>query len=820
MAISNKYSSTITASILLLLSNGALAFDSKELGTVFNGESSYGEMPAMSAYGGFEIRAKFSDFSPDNARGWVTLVSESRTKRSIMFDKDTVVVKLGKNSFTISKKDLDFMANGQIAIGIYPGELTASDGVVEYSIENSKIQPNKAQFDRLFRRGNYSGGFSGVVMTQFSLDGKVEQEVYHTSPGLESELPENSGNLTLHEVVVNRPAIEIKPPIEVEKPEPKPPVDQPKAPGQPGYGAVFNGEDAYAEFADWQAQGDIQVRAWLGELTAKADGSYDWLHLLSNAANGQSLRVNNGSVQMQFDRSYPGVYGGLDFASKRFVEVTISAGKLTVSDGDVQKEIANEAIHPSKVTFNRAYFRNGKKYPGILQALEIVDLGQSTNRLAFNAEGFDLVEPAKQGIELVNVEMRVPEQSKPPITQPPEVTPPDTKPPVVNPPPTPENPDKLDLSNSQVKTQQDWDDAFNTMYPAHKPVMNIDVGDDTGRFAWEAPVWLKAYVTMAETFNDPKYIEWAVELVDHLFNYTDEMRAARGEINLVEDGYWQAPKYYMNNYGQPVPGWRHYNPRNGKNWRVQALQDGRILSGVMVVVDYIKRHQIESLMDKANGYMAHAKRIVDSHDTSYSETKQSDVAGSYYYPNSNSETNDNGLSSRPIPFNHNLSQAFVQMYLDKWSDGEPVYHHRVQALTTFFSDKLEYQSDGSCTWRYQHHSQNPDTKAEDLNHGDIDIEFVAAAYAEGVISDDLMMRCITKTFTERMYQDKSYSDLVDGTGVAKGAHQVNSGWHWVRLTQFDKRVQQNVLDTMNQHAPTLTWYGTYLSWANMLKLAQ
>ncbi|GLP96026.1 hypothetical protein [Paraferrimonas sedimenticola] len=589
-------------------------------------------------------------------------------------------------------------------------------------------------------------------------------------------------------------------------------------PGDAGKGTAFNGVDSYISFAPWKATGNVRIQAWLGELGQQDDGSYHWTHVVASDNSHESIRIDRYSAQIQIGTQYPGIYQAFDFAETRYVQVDVEPGKLTISDGIRSASIEDQSIQPDRLEFDQFFLRDGQYSKGIVQAISLQELSNSGNTVNYRAYGFESMLPdTGTQFNLVNVEHIVPDGEVPPPCEGDECP---------EPPPNPcvDDPNNclpgydLDMSNSPVKTQADWDTQFLALYPNHKPVMNITVGDDTGRFAWEAPIWLKTYVIMATTYQDDKYIDWAVELVDHLFHYTDEKRQARGEINVSAEPYWQAPKHYMNNPGTPAPGWRHYNPKDGKDWRVQALQDGRVLSGVMSVVDYIKGFGLTQYDAKVDQWIAEAKRIVDSHDTSYSETKQSSVAGSYYYPNDNSADDDSGLHSRPIPFNHNLSQAYVQMVMDKWSGGTTNYSQRVQNLLKFFSDYLERKSDGSCEWRYQAHTTDPNTKFEDFNHGDIDIEFLVKAHREGVNQDESMMQCITKSVTGKMHNQGTYTDLVNGTGTASGDHQINSGWHWIELHQYDSQVAYDVHATLTKHGNSLSWYGTYMAWANMLRM--
>ncbi|GLP95280.1 hypothetical protein [Paraferrimonas sedimenticola] len=687
---------------------------------------------------------------------------------------------------------------------------------------------------------------NGDAMLFYVRQGKAYMRALHENFEIERPLPIELGGLVLkhtgqrtdnrfqlaYEALVEDslapvlPPPTTPPPVVVEPPTQPPVIDGPdvvQPVGPAGAGTVFNGVNTYGTYPVFSnASGSVRIRAWFGELT----NPQDWLHLIADSATGYSVRVKSADVQYQSAAGgYPGIYGQLDVENTRFLEILIGDGQLTLSDGTTTTATFDFTnVDPATLVFDRAYWRNGY-FEGILQALSIEDLGGSALPMYYTAQGFEGLFPFL-GVTLTdfttmtvhNATHVLPDDPiVPPIT--PEPTPdpdPDPTPDPTDPPPTP-GPAVIDLTQAQVQSQADWDAAFADLYPGARPYTTGTNGDDTGDFVWRGSIWIRAYLAMAETFNDYKYLDWAVELCDHMLYYTDKRRQARGEINVLTDGYGSAPKYFLNNRGIAAPGWRLPYVKDGYNWRIQVLQDGRNLSSIMLVVDFIKSRGISGFDAKIAGYLADAKEIIDSHDTDYSETKQPTVAGSFYYPHvGNDLVTDNGLYSRPLPQNHNLNMAHAMMLCSKWDGGATDYMPRVHKLYQFFEDTVEYSGKYARS-RYQHHVSDPSTTYEDLNHGDTNIEFLLAYQQDGGNPDNQLMTALANNLTEVMFLNPRYSEFVDGSGISSSDEQVCAAWHWIHLQAWDDRVVDQAFTMMQDVAPTLSWHGTYLAWANLLR---
>lgn len=85
----------------------------------------------------------------------------------------------------------------------------------------------------------------------------------------------------------------------------------------------------------------------------------------------------------------------------------------------------------------------------------------------------------------------------------------------------------LSTGLSQVNNKAQWDAAFDQMYGNADPMLDITDANEDGRLAWQASYWLRAHLSIAQTFGDSKYLDRAVRLIDFLLANRDDTRLAR-----------------------------------------------------------------------------------------------------------------------------------------------------------------------------------------------------------------------------------------------------------------------------------------------------
>ncbi len=364
-----------------------------------------------------------------------------------------------------------------------------------------------------------------------------------------------------------------------------------------------------------------------------------------------------------------------------------------------------------------------------------------------------------------------------------------------------------------IHNQAQWDAQFTQLYPSQRPLLASTQGNDHKKFAWEGHYWLRAYLTMAQTYQDDKYLEYAIELIDHMFHYTDEARAARGELQLSQTPYALAPKAYLLNPTLAAPGWRQ--PYYNGEWRIEVLSDGQILNAITRVADHLLSHPNPRYQDHGRRYLTQAQTNIESHRSSYSRTKQAQIPGSYFYVNyHNAHTNDAGLFSNPVPHNHNLTMGVALIFVDKWHKHKH-FRQQILDLHRFFSEQLQTNDDGSCRWHYAW-DKNNNTKWEDANHGHLDVGFMVTAFNEGYVSDSKTLQCIAKTLTQTLFVPPGMLHYdVQGQGLSSRWDQLASGYDWVQLIPFEPNILA-INHHILRHYGQPNWSRSLHAWANLL----
>lgn len=348
----------------------------------------------------------------------------------------------------------------------------------------------------------------------------------------------------------------------------------------------------------------------------------------------------------------------------------------------------------------------------------------------------------------------------------------------------PVNNGKIDLSNLHIKTQQEWDNHYANS-STRRNFFN-DYGYDHGDFfSWHGQFLLRANLSMYKAYRDMKYLDEAILLIDHMFNRTDERREDLGMFNPKVTKYKLAPKEYWENEIS-APGWsRDY----GGGPSVSVLIDGRILSSIMLVVDYIKQNNISKHIGKVNTYVTKAITIIDSHDSSYDQSRNASITGGYYWYFGINGSGRWQTWSNPLAYNHGLLMLYAQVLTQKLSNGATNYTTRINEMLTFFKSKIVYASNGTCYWGYD--SQRSDN--EDLGHSTYDIESLVVAQREGYLNTSIFS-CATKGMSEIMYRPQYGYFSGEMNGIDKdefrehAGYQVSSIHGWADISHYDPKL--------------------------------
>jgi hypothetical protein len=535
----------------------------------------------------------------------------------------------------------------------------------------------------------------------------------------------------------------------------------------------FNGFNSYIEMTPWSPQGEHKIIAWLGNTSLELG---ERVFLTSNSKTNEYVSYFSHSIQAQFGKNWPGIWGKVNFNKTQFLEVTFKEGEMIISDGENRAHTFDKSISPSSLSYDRLFRRGEAHSKGTLQAISFIDLTNINNSrsIAFDENGTPKVISSNNAVV---IPINVKEQD---LIHNLEIPVPNIK---------------------EIDSAKKLGDFIMSNYPdlplVHESERTLDAVD----FAWEGHYWLRTYINLYKATNDIKYIEWAIELTNFIFENTDTKRAQRNNLN--RNSYNLAPKYYLKNRDKFAPGWM-----NSSSKTVSILNDGMVLNAVMRLVDVIKTNNLNKYNEIANVYIDLSIDIVESHNSSWSETKQSNIAGSWYYVAPNDHYGDAGLWSNPRAFNHLMTMGTAIIYLDKWLGGVPEYKNKLKKIETFFNDYLIYNNDGTCEWNYSW-KLNGNEVIEDSSHGHLDVGFIIAADEEGYLKNSDIPKCMAKTVVKKMIIGPGLiSNRVDGSGIAIKTEQIAVTYDYRALRRYQPSIGK-LTDNIIYQFGKPSWFREY-----------
>ena len=373
-------------------------------------------------------------------------------------------------------------------------------------------------------------------------------------------------------------------------------------------------------------------------------------------------------------------------------------------------------------------------------------------------------------------------------------------------------------AQAAITSKDDWDTAFASRFGDGSDIGTLlpqdGFYDDTkARFAWHGNYWVRAFVTMAETFDDPSYLDKAVDLIDYMFRYRDDERAARGELDILDEPYYDAPPFYLNNHDQVMPGWRRVLS-DGRR-QILVLDDGQVTNGIMRFVRLVYENpKYEAYQVKAQEYLSRVIETVDAHTESYIFNRYSRVPGSYYWP----KPDGTGFWSNPVPYNQEATMGITLLLLDDVLGGGTEYGLLAEGLVNYWLNYVHLQSNGSYTWDYRPYDEP--FRMEDIAHGHIDVGFLLLAYRYSIgdlTAEDMVG--LVKTWVQNVYLGNGeLAANVDGSGVSDARKTYYAGLDWIDLAEFDQIILRIAMKIYNKHYKTLIWARPFLGWAEILRV--
>lgn len=371
--------------------------------------------------------------------------------------------------------------------------------------------------------------------------------------------------------------------------------------------------------------------------------------------------------------------------------------------------------------------------------------------------------------------------------------------------------------HSQIKSKVDWETHFLSLNGQREPILNNNNANEAGDFAWNAHYWLRAYLSMAQTYGDTSYLAKASRLIDFMLEQRDDRRFARGELDLQKEPYYYAPLDYLRDRSAAAPGWRLF--AFGSEWRVQTLDDGQITNAILRFVDLVKSDSLFSPYGaRADRYLQEAEETVRAHHSLFKFNRSAAVPGSYYYP----IPDGSGLYNGAVPFNHSATMGVSLLLLDKIYGGKTPYGEMARALVDYFKRHARITTKDGYDWNYLLH--NPDVvsdagiSSEDFEHASIDVGFLFLAHLQGMGMDKNDMVRLANTLTRNIYL--GYGQMawtVSGQGMDSRKKYWSIAVNWIDLAEFHHVILDVANEIYSMYYSQPGWSQPFLGWAELLR---
>jgi len=433
--------------------------------------------------------------------------------------------------------------------------------------------------------------------------------------------------------------------------------------------AVFNGTSAYSTIENWAPTGKYGVYAVFDTIPTVQDA-----YLLVDS-NNRYISVLGNQGKAQFGALFPAATLPQLPVTKYFSAI-VENGKVTFSDG-----VNDVSVTDPEITLGSTYSVIGKRGSVFsnmsLSTLILFDFQTESNSRVYRADASgQLLSIVAGKANPANINLTA-----------------------AGTPNAMYEPAELTNINTAAAWSTWYDSTFTGGLVPSRITSPTRVSDFGTLFSGAGQAWLQTFVAMHRLTGSDIYLTRAKDLVDYMFNYTDDKRLSRSEIHLTttpeDDRYVEAPKQYLYTgdggtrvTGLAAKGWRRHN---GTGWVVDVQTSGLIASGIARLADYmLSQTNLSSYHVWAAQVLTDLRPILNEHDTSWSDTKNTvSVGGFWYYlnvidgaQNANS-FGDTGKLSNPLPFNHGLPMGVAMAIINRWQT-VPTYNTKAAAVVDFF----------------------------------------------------------------------------------------------------------------------------------------
>lgn len=393
----------------------------------------------------------------------------------------------------------------------------------------------------------------------------------------------------------------------------------------------------------------------------------------------------------------------------------------------------------------------------------------------------------------------------------------------------------LSAQLGEIPDAATWEQKVDERYASVHPF--TDDNNDNDAFAWQVHYWLRAYGNMANLTGNTKWVDWGFEIIDHMFDMTDRERWRRGELDISDFNYENAPldlwqlHWCVSNSSDTNCSELPYNidsnrvslswrrPFQGQ-WRIETLNDGMVTHGIMRFIDAILSNEaFNSYETKAREVIEQVSTIVAFHENNYSFTKNAPNVGGFYYTRADNPFNGNGSDSRlyndGVPLNHSTTMAATMLLLDKWDGPRPEYGRMAEYTLGYFLRSVSIKNN-AYVWDY---SPRAPRQVEDVVHGHVDLSLVTLLWREGSkqLNDSIMQTFANVVSNGFWAGNGDIYNYVDGSnGLATGSAPLSIAYDYIDFTPWDETILDKAEAVLVKHAKS-PWSRPMLGWSNVLR---
>jgi hypothetical protein len=332
-----------------------------------------------------------------------------------------------------------------------------------------------------------------------------------------------------------------------------------------------------------------------------------------------------------------------------------------------------------------------------------------------------------------------------------------------------------------IATQAAWDAKYNAQFGTSLP--SITGGAEA--FAWQGHYWVRAYISMAKTYGDTKYLDTAARMIDYWMSHTD------------------GPQGWGTSLGAS-----------------QMSLDTGVISEAVTLFAYEvwKDQRFTAYRAKADSYIAALEPILHTYDKQWVDNAPYNGSPSFYV-----YASCNGICSSAslMMYNQGTVLAKPLLLIDrikriKGQTPDAGYLYKADKVAAYFKTFARL-SNNAYVWDY---GGARGSGIEDTSHGHLDLQFLlwAKQFNLGGLNSTDMTR-LTATMQKVLNGAAGSSDVshnVDGSGLPGDNYlRVSVGYDWIDLVDYDPTLLDKTIKVFNAYMSNPTSARFYLGWAEI-----